>query len=814
MEPCKKNTIGEQIYASGGCNRENKSYSWNLEYDIVAYCGEKVIYQQDIKRNIIVHTQCAHDEVIQRIEWCKECIIIDNIKTYFLISSSLNEIYIWQIGFTNDRNNWQQKNKDTNGIVLYKYIKMDIIKSDSIIDISITKKDSNEWILSTIQSCNNLLLYTIKWDTNIKELQIDTIVSELQILDNNSKVSSVSIVYWEVLKSIYILIGCLSGDLWLYYINNDKILQREYIDKHNDWIQSLDQKQYKDTLLIASGGKDRIIQIYEIFILNIDNITTNDLYIKKKWKVNNNKELLQKKQGILLGHEEIITKVQWSPRDDIAEQVSSGLDNTLIIWHNTAGDTIVGLESWQIETTLTQSGKNGEGMYSVSFGPNGQSQQGQHYNGSFTYWRRITNITNQNKVQRCVWETYPCISGHDPQSTIYGQDIYIDKNMMYILSGGSDQTVRITAPCVRWWYKNNDTVNIDTTSTVDTSADNAVDMYTDNAVDTSTDNAVDRNTTSTAKNINFWDVYEKCPWMEISRPQIHGWDIRDIVQDHIEPHKYWSASEEKVQRIFRAPQPFIGTLFSLVSYDSLVLSKLDNNTNDIDILNKYFIDNIDKRSLSTTRHEQSQTTRGQLQSDNVVQGQQYKNSNDGTTIESVDVTTGQSQIFYNKPPTEKEIENHSLWEEIDKQYFHGNIQHIQSSNNKHIFSVSEALNSRGASIGVWDISKQKLLEYLIGHNSTVTVLVGSPDGEYLQSGSKDRTFILWYWDGKNYIKELQQMAHKRQIVCGGWLNSILFCTVGRENVLKLWDRNTSEMVLSLRYVLFILLLIYYMYVYI
>ena len=46
-------------------------------------------------------------------------------------------------------------------------------------------------------------------------------------------------------------------------------------------------------------------------------------------------------------------------------------------------------------------------------------------------------------------------------------------------------------------------------------------------------------------------------------------------------------------------------------------------------------------------------------------------------------------------------------------------------------------------IGVWRVSSGKRIKTLKGHSSSVTSVVFSADGEYLASGSYDKTIGVW-----------------------------------------------------------------------
>jgi WD40 repeat protein len=53
------------------------------------------------------------------------------------------------------------------------------------------------------------------------------------------------------------------------------------------------------------------------------------------------------------------------------------------------------------------------------------------------------------------------------------------------------------------------------------------------------------------------------------------------------------------------------------------------------------------------------------------------------------------------------------------------------------------VSSRKAGISLWDLDDGKEVDILAGHASDLTVLAFSPDGQWLVSGSADRTVLLW-----------------------------------------------------------------------
>jgi elongator complex protein 2 len=57
------------------------------------------------------------------------------------------------------------------------------------------------------------------------------------------------------------------------------------------------------------------------------------------------------------------------------------------------------------------------------------------------------------------------------------------------------------------------------------------------------------------------DVRNNTYWHEIARPQVHGYDILDAV--FIDSLKFVSIADEKVARVFEAPQSFVNSAENL-----------------------------------------------------------------------------------------------------------------------------------------------------------------------------------------------------------------------------------------------------------
>ena len=68
-------------------------------------------------------------------------------------------------------------------------------------------------------------------------------------------------------------------------------------------------------------------------------------------------------------------------------------------------------------------------------------------------------------------------------------------------------------------------------------------------------------------------------WHEVGRPQVHGYDLVGVVS--LDPLRLVSVADEKVARVFQAPQGFVRTIRALgavdIVADEVCKSKSINN---------------------------------------------------------------------------------------------------------------------------------------------------------------------------------------------------------------------------------------------
>lgn len=218
---------------------------------------------------------------------------------------------------------------------------------------------------------------------------------------------------------------------------------------------------------------------------------------------------------------------------------------------------------------------------------------------------------------------------------------------------------------------------------------------------------------------------------------------------------YVSGSEEKVLRVFEAPQAFYDTLTAIRSMQSAEAAAavaaamsaaaaargssgedgsrgraLGASVSALGLSNKALY--IEDQGDAAGQGSESGSSRG------LGFGQEaYNEGPDFVPCAVPSVVSG--------PPLEEHLAQNTLWPEIQKLYGHGNDVFCVSSspNGRIIASACKAQSAGSAAVWVWEVGSWKAVAQLPGHTLTVTQLEFSPDGSLLLSGSRDRSFSVW-----------------------------------------------------------------------
>jgi hypothetical protein len=331
--------------------------------------------------------------------------------------------------------------------------------------------------------------------------------------------------------------------------------------------------------------------------------------------------------ALLLGHEEAITSLTWRSSTDKAKKpclLSSSMDRTILLWmeetyeqdNMTSGVwapiSRVGAAGGILGGSI---GSSLMGFVGATFSCGADRIVGHGYGGSLHFWSMANNEEDpaedggtmeqdqdDDVLLSARWLADPCITGHFRPV----QDLAWEPNGEYLLTTGADQTTRLWA-------------EVPTT-----------DLTT-------------------------------CRWMEVGRPQVHGYDMTSIIciggnsdEDGEPCHRFVSGAEEKVLRVFDCPVSTLRLISSLKR-----LRKSDFKEEDISNswrVERAFLPSLGLSNKATADPEQESTKyAGPTNNDDFVSSL--------NTIES----NGVHEV---KLPSERDLGVTTLWPESRKLFGH------------------------------------------------------------------------------------------------------------------------------------------------
>ncbi|KAL0487115.1 elongator complex protein [Acrasis kona] len=256
-------------------------------------------------------------------------------------------------------------------------------------------------------------------------------------------------------------------------------------------------------------------------------------------------------------------------------------------------------------------------------------------------------------------------------------------------------------------------------------------------------------------------------WHEVSRPQIHGYDLECISFLPNKKHLIVTGADEKVLRVFEAPQTFVDSLFNVCG----VVTGSDGG--------------------DQTRASAAQVPALGLSNKPILEGEvdpMSKQEFDDYSQEQVFVP-----LVLQSPPFEEQLLQNTLWPEVQKLYGHSNELVCVAVNHAgtHLVAACSAKVAQAAAIKIWDISSWREVDSVDAHTLTVTQMNFSPNDQYMVSVSRDRAVIVYEksQDGSTYEPIVgKSKAHERIIWGCSWSHDNKFIATGaRDKVVKFWS---------------------------
>lgn len=269
----------------------------------------------------------------------------------------------------------------------------------------------------------------------------------------------------------------------------------------------------------------------------------------------------------------------------------------------------------------------------------------------------------------------------------------------------------------------------------------------------------------------------KCSWHELSRPQIHGYDLNCI--DVLGSAHFISGADEKLLRVFDEPR----TLADL----------LGNLTGRTHAEQRYLPDAASIPVLGLSNKAINSASEGPANADG-----------EAATVEVEDLQkkalNGLPKVL---PPLEDQLARHLLWPETEKLYGHGyEVCTVASAHDGSLVATAcRASSIDHAVIRLYETKTwQEIKPPLKAHSLTVTALEFSRNDRYLLSIGRDRQCVIWERteaETHHYVMvAADSKAHSRMALDASWAptngGERVFATAGRDKAVHLWTLEDNK----------------------
>lgn len=265
-------------------------------------------------------------------------------------------------------------------------------------------------------------------------------------------------------------------------------------------------------------------------------------------------------------------------------------------------------------------------------------------------------------------------------------------------------------------------------------------------------------------------------WHEMSRPQIHGYDLNCI--DSLGAAQFVSGADEKLMRVFSTPKAVAGMLHQLADIgDNASMESMPDAANmPVLGLSNKAIDAVDEDAEIQPVDDRD------------------RDAMDPATM------VKKSYLDIQHPPFEETLSRHTLWPETEKLYGHGyEISCLAASHDgKLIASACKASSLNHAVIRLFETERwTELRPPLAAHTLTATRLRFSTDDKYLLSVGRDRQWAVFIRqtgseDEEYSLLQANPKGHTRMILDCAWAPAAadgkmpLFATAGRDKQVRIW----------------------------
>jgi elongator complex protein 2 len=458
-------------------------------------------------------------------------------------------------------------------------------------------------------------------------------------------------------------------------------------------------------------------------------------------------------EALLVGHEEMVTSVEWHPNPQPLYQqdlilLSGSMDRAIFIWSSTESDNgVLNVHKSAMDGVWTPIDRVGSaggilggsvgssllGFLNLKVEPNyGRWIMGHAYGGALHFFSSDTpdpqdNGTVEEQTSKAQWKAQPCLTGHFHEVT----DLCWEASQGdYLMTVSNDQTCRIWAP---------------------THAKDGM-------------------------------------WIEIARPQVHGYNLSAVTSLSTSDHRdlIVTGADEKEIRVFNGTLSFLRMFEKVAGSSSSAVESTESR------VERAYIPALGLTNKASSADGADEDTSGASKSSTSLLLEK--------DLGSISLWPEIRKLFGHNSEILRLTSTLTSRTCLNTQYSTPYFQEVL------VASTTKARDVETANIRLWDLDYRCVQVLKGGHRSTVTALSFSPDGSYLASSGKDRRLCIWKRHGNDsvspendsdrfFLASAVDSSHKRII----W--SVNFCPYSpsilasgsRDGNVKLWSLNDTAL---------------------